>query len=542
MAEPIRIGTRASLLARTQSAVVGDALAVASGRPWSEVLIATSGDDTSRPLQQPGSPGLFVSALRDALLDGRVDVIVHSFKDLPSAPVPGIALAAVPAREDPRDALVSREDVPLADLPTGATVGTSSPRRAAALLALRPDLVIAPIRGNVDTRIRKVRAGEFDAAVLALAGLRRIGREGEIAQVFDYAELLPAPAQGALAVEVRADDAELLAIVSRIDDAESRMATSAEREVLVGIDAACTTAIAAAATIDGDTLVLRAELFDEHGIAHAVAERRERVVPGDLLAARAVGLRTAAELLGARERPPVLLVRSEGNERDAQHLAALGLGAVCDPYVQITPAASPDLAALLTDQPDAWLVATSPMTVPSWVATAGEDSVRASLRGRRVAATGERTADSLKALGCDDVLVPEIRSAQGLVSALAGFGPGAAIFPCGNLALRTLPEGLRALGWQVSEAVVYRTEPVGHTPASVELIRRRDISAIVLRSPSAVRALTQLVAVPEGIPVICGGETTAGAARQAGLTVAAVSQSPASPDVARAVAAVLGAA
>jgi hydroxymethylbilane synthase len=536
VAEPIRLGTRASLLARTQSATVGEALASASGRGWTEVLISTAGDDIAKPLNQPGSPGLFVSALRDALLDGRVDVIVHSYKDLPSAPVPGIALAAVPSREDPRDALVSRDHRTLAELPAGAVVGTSSPRRRAALLASRPDLVITPIRGNVDTRIRKVRDGDVDATVLAVAGLRRIGREGEIAQVFEPGDLLPAPAQGALAVECRADDADMLAVVARIDDPAARLVTAAEREILVGIDAACTTAVAASGTLDAGRLTVRAELFDEHGIVHAVAERSAQVGPDQLLAARALGLRTAGDLLGARDRPPVLLVRSEGNERDAGDLAALGVGAVCDPYVQITPVPAPDLLAMLAARPEAWLVVTSPMTVPSWVSMDGVDTVADSLRGRRVAATGERSASTLRELGCTDVLVPDTRSAQGLVDALADVAPGRAVFPCGSLALRTLPDGLRAHGWEVSEAVVYRTDPVGHVPASVELIRRGDVSAIVLRSPSAVRALTALVSVPHGIPVVCGGETTARAATAAGLTVAAVSSSPASESVARAVA------
>ena len=153
-ANPIRLGTRASLLARTQSATVGNALAAVAGREWDEILIRTPGDDTTTSLNQPGNPGLFVSTLRRALLAGEVDVIVHSFKDLPSAPEPGITLAAVPLREDPRDVLVCRDGLTFATLPHGAKVGTSSPRRAAMLLAQRPDLQIEPIRGNIDTRMQ----------------------------------------------------------------------------------------------------------------------------------------------------------------------------------------------------------------------------------------------------------------------------------------------------------------------------------------------------------------------------------------------------
>ena len=531
----IRLGTRASELARTQSALVGEALAARSGREWTEVLIRTRGDDTTQPLNQPGSPGLFVSALRDALLDKQVDVVVHSYKDLPSAPCRGITVGAVPHREDPRDALVSGANRRLEDLPSGAVVGTSSPRRAASLRAIRPDLVIAPIRGNVDSRVRKVRDGEFDATILAVAGLRRIGRDGEIAQIFDADEMLSAPAQGALAVECRSDDDDMIALLASIDDAVSRIVTAAEREVLVGIGASCTSAVGAHARFVDGTLTLRAELFDEHGIEHAVAERTAPIALADVVSARALGLRTAAELLGAVNAPPVLLIRTEGNERDADSLARRAVGSVCDPYVQITPAPGDALLALLRADAGSWIVVTSPMAVPSWTASVGADALREALVGRRAAATGRRTAETLRALGCTDVLVPEVASAQGLLDAMADIPPQSAVFARGNLALRTLPDGLRELGWQVAEGVVYETETVTQVPASVELIRQRDVAAIVLRSPSAVRALTSFTTPHPSIPIICAGTVTADAARAHGLQVTAIASSPDSESVARAV-------
>ena len=261
----LRLGTRGSLLARTQSGHVASALAAVMGltveASIEEVIIRTQGDDSTVPLNEAKTPGLFVNALRDALLAGEVDFIVHSFKDLPSGPVDGITLAAVPVREDLHDVLVSRDNLKLVELPIGAKVGTSSPRRSAKLLAARPDLEIQPIRGNIDTRIAKVRGGEFDATVLAAAGLKRINRLDEAAEFLGLDLLLPAPAQGALAVECRSDDAETLSILAQLDDPRSRVITAAERAILVGVGATCSTAVGAVATLsDTQELKIQAEL------------------------------------------------------------------------------------------------------------------------------------------------------------------------------------------------------------------------------------------------------------------------------------------
>lgn len=550
MTAPIRLGTRASQLARTQSATVGDALASVAGRPWVEVLVRTPGDDTTKPLDQPGSPGLFVSTLRRALLAGEVDVIVHSFKDLPSLPEPGITLAAVPGRVDPRDALVSRDGRGLDDLPPGAVVGTSSPRRAAAVLRARPDLRVVPIRGNVDTRIRRVRDGEVDATVLAVAGLTRIGRLAEATEILDG--MIAAPAQGALAVECRNDDAEMIDLLAQLDDPVARLRTAAERQVLVGINAACTTAIAAQADYADGVLHLRAELtVDDH---HTAADLTVEAEPDDVGAARLLGLRAAAALVGTDR--PVLLIRSEGNESDAESLTVHGIASISEPYVRITPlraqADGRALAALLDEcaadaavARETWLVATSPMTVPSWLVAAADTDLggavhRAAAAGVRAAATGARTAATLRDLGFPDVLVPhDESSARGLVAALADHGPARALFPRGSLALRTLPDGLRDLGWQVDEGIVYETATVAERPASAAMVEAGEVAAVVVRSPSAVRALVHHAAVPSEVPVICAGRTTAGAAQEAGLTVTAVASSPSSADVATAVREVL---
>ncbi|HEY0215040.1 MAG TPA: hydroxymethylbilane synthase, partial [Cellulomonas sp.] len=206
MPQTVRVGTRASTLALTQTGHVADALTRLGAGDHELVRVRTDGDRLTGSLATLGGTGVFVAALRDALLDGRCDVAVHSFKDLPTAPAPGLVVAAVPPREDPRDALCAREGWTLATLPEGARVGTGSPRRAAQLLAVRPDLHVVDIRGNVDTRLHRID-DDLDAVVLAGAGLARLGRLDAVTEALPTDVMAPAPAQGALAVEVRAADA-----------------------------------------------------------------------------------------------------------------------------------------------------------------------------------------------------------------------------------------------------------------------------------------------------------------------------------------------
>lgn len=251
----LRLGTRASALARVQSEWVADQLR-AAGHVVELVLVQTHGDASSAPLTQIGGTGVFVSALREALLRGDIDLAVHSLKDLPTAPADGLALAAVPVREDPRDVVVSRSGLTLDALPPGSRVGTGSPRRAAQLQAHWPQLRVSDLRGNVDTRIQKVHDGELDAVVLAAAGLRRLGREAEATQVLPLERMLPAPGQGALAVECRADDDTVLAALAPLDDAPTRRCVIAERDVLAELQAGCTAPVAAWAREQGEELAL----------------------------------------------------------------------------------------------------------------------------------------------------------------------------------------------------------------------------------------------------------------------------------------------
>jgi hydroxymethylbilane synthase len=293
----LRIGTRGSALARTQTDIVAGAL----GTPVEIVPIVTEGDRSAAAVTQLGGTGVFVTALRTALLDGSIDVAVHSYKDLPTAPADGIVIAAVPTREDPRDALVARDGLTLGELPAGSRVGTGSPRRTAQLRALGLGLEIVPLRGNVDTRLRRVADGDVDAVVLALAGLRRLGRADEVSEILDPIQVLPAPAQGALAVECRASDEPTLAALGALDSADSRAAVTAERALLAALEAGCSSPVGALAEITVSDLaddVEILEIFLRGSVTALDGSDAVRLsATGPTTDAAGVGRRLAAELL-----------------------------------------------------------------------------------------------------------------------------------------------------------------------------------------------------------------------------------------------------
>ena len=249
--QTLRLGTRASQLALTQSQHVADALTAATGVPVELVHVSTYGDRSSEAITQLGGTGVFVTALREALYAGTVDLAVHSFKDLPTAPTVGLTVAAVPAREDPRDVLVARGGRTLGELPAGARIGTGAPRRTAQLRALGLGLEIVPIRGNVDTRMARALGpdADLDAVVLARAGLSRLGRLSAVTEVLDPIQVLPAPAQGALAVECRTDDSRVRELLAGLDDPAVRACVAAERAVLTALEAGCSAPVAAYAEL-----------------------------------------------------------------------------------------------------------------------------------------------------------------------------------------------------------------------------------------------------------------------------------------------------
>lgn len=272
----IRIATRRSRLARTQTEWVAARLReVHRGLTTVIVEVATEGDrDRATPLADIGGSGLFTKALQDAVAEGDADLAVHSYKDLPTAEPDGLAVAAVPERADYHDVLVTAAGGDLGSLPAGALVGTSSPRRAQQLSRVRSDLRTAPIRGNVETRIAKVRSGEFDATILAAAGLARLGLSDAVCDVLDF---LPAPGQGALALECRSSDARTRELVSAVDDPDTRDPVTAERAWLAATGAGCATSAAALGTLVGDDVELRWSFDGREGSARGPRREAARI-------------------------------------------------------------------------------------------------------------------------------------------------------------------------------------------------------------------------------------------------------------------------
>jgi len=287
----LRLGTRKSPMAMIQAGHVAELIRQRTGAGVELVGLTSFGDITRVNLPDIGGTGVFVSALRESLLGGDIDLAVHSLKDLPTAALPGITLAAVPPRDDPRDALIGRDGAKLADLPPGAAIGTGSPRRAAQLLLLRPDVRPVPIRGNAGTRLAKVTSGQVDAVVLAYSGLARIGELDRVSQVFEPDEMLPAPGQGALAVECRTDDTDLAGLLALVDDPGSRAAVTAERTVLAELQAGCSAPLGAYAAGTGVLHLTAVVVAEDGGLAVRASQS------GPPSRAEELGRDVAAELL-----------------------------------------------------------------------------------------------------------------------------------------------------------------------------------------------------------------------------------------------------
>lgn len=300
----IRVGTRASALAMAQTRQIADRIAKAAKAEIELVPVTTEGDTSRASLASIGGMGVFAAALREALLRGECDVVVHSLKDLPTAEHDGLRLGAVPKRADARDALCARDGLTLETLPAGARIGTGSPRRIAQLAAARPDVVAVDIRGNIDTRLGKVETGELDAVVLAAAGLGRLGRMDAVTELFDLSDWPTAPGQGALAIEVRRErgDRQLELALESIDHGTSRATVLAERLVLAGLEAGCSAPVGATAFVDGELLFLTATVYSADGtreLTSSHAATPDSRSAADLAdAARDVAERAVAELLG----------------------------------------------------------------------------------------------------------------------------------------------------------------------------------------------------------------------------------------------------
>lgn len=299
MAVMLRLGSRGSPLALAQTRQVAAMLAENSGAELDAFPVETfmtSGDRLSGRLQDQGGKGLFTKELDEALLDGRIDCAIHSMKDLPTRMAPGILLAAVPAREDQRDAFIAMRAKSLAELPGGATVGTASLRRQAQTLHLRPDLKVQLLRGRVETRLAKIESGTFDATYLALAGLKRLGLAQHAVSIIDPLAMPPAPGQGALAITAREGDDRTLALLAPLNRTEHAITTTAERAFLEALDGSCRTPIAAMGTISGDALTLLGEVLTPDG-KHCWRKQESIVLDGQACTrARTLGLKLGTEI------------------------------------------------------------------------------------------------------------------------------------------------------------------------------------------------------------------------------------------------------
>ncbi len=564
----IRLATRGSRLAMVQSGMIADALR-GLGADVELVAVKTLGDVSTAPLSSMGGVGVFVAAVREAVLAGACDLAVHSLKDLPTTPAEGLTLGAIPEREDPRDALCARDGLGLWGLPRGAKIGTGSPRRAAQLRAVRWDLEVVDIRGNVDTRLSRVGA-DLDAVVLAAAGLNRLGRADAITEFFEPDVLMPAPAQGALALECRSGDTELLALLAQLDHSPTRIAVEAERELMRLVEAGCAAPFGALAEVtaeptqdstaadivltDNPTVAGRAcrdlgEIGGDEGFRQAqptVARLRlqARLAAPDGMTTLAKSIRVESGPTGLSPHSPD--PRTVGTIKEivaamAQDLAPLvGLRVLMPPsrlaeavalrgaqvttaaFTRHTTVADPRIAerigGLAAGGYD-WLVLTSARTLGA-LRELGVDLAAVLPEGTKVAAVGPATAAAAREAGLPVDLLPTSGSGGADLAASFPDEPGRVLVPGAADPAAGLDAGLTARGFHVDRVAVYRTDPVESLDEEVRLGWPDGFDAFVVTAPSVARAAAELLGRP-GPPVVALGESSAAAARAAGFTVVA---------------------
>jgi len=532
----VLIGSRGSSLAMAQATLVRDAFNEA-GHPSSIVVIETAGD--RRAPDTAWGEGAFVAAIELALLDGRVDVAVHSAKDIPTEEDPRLLIAAYLPRADARDALVVGPGVRgsgLDDLPPGARIGTDSPRRTGFVRARRRDLVVRPLHGNVDTRLRRLDAGEVDALVLACAGLDRLGLSHRIAMRFEADLLPPAPGQGAIAIQVRADDARMGALATEVDHLPTRIAVSAERAFLRATGGGCRAPIGAYATVTDDDVDVLGGVVSPDGSsvqfarAHGSVGRADSVGRG--LADRFAGRERRAAMEDA-SRPRVLVTRPAAQA--ATFIEALR-GARLEPVlvpaieIQLLPEAAGLQQAVGRIDDFQWVVVTSANGAQAILDAAFR--AKANLGNPRWAALGAATGAVLRAAGIGIAFEPASSTADALAAGIPLVAGDQVAVIRGDLAGNVLATRLRARGATVDDIVGYRTREAPDSSRALlrDAIDAGPISALVFSSGSTVRGLTRLVAAESidlsGIPAICIGDATAEAARLAGFRVMAIAPSP----------------
>jgi hydroxymethylbilane synthase len=533
----IRVGTRGSALALVQAELVRDALA-AAGHETTIVVIETAGD--RRAPDTAWGEGAFVVAIERAVLDGIVDLAVHSAKDLPTDEDPRLWIAAYLPRADTRDALVlpaAARERSLAELPAGARVGTDSPRRTQFLRAHRPDLRFEPLHGNVDTRLRRLDAGEADALILACAGLDRLGRSDRIVERIAPEIVPPAPGQGAIAMQVRADDRGLLRICGEVDDRPTRTAVEAERAFLRATGGGCRAPIGALATLRGDAIDLLGGHVADGGAPVFGRRTGPTNHPAELghRLAEALGLADAASAgtWPDGHRPRVIVTRgSTGNAETVAALVDAGVDPLPVPAIRIdldSGREAADRAAGLLHTAS-WAVVTSPNGGRAILAAA--ERVLADLGVPRWATVGAVTAAVLERDGIEVTFIPSRATAGALAEELPIAAGDVVLVLQGDLADRSPSETLRRRGAAVEDITVYRTVEAPDTSRGLlrEIIEAGPAEGVLFTSGSTVRGLVALArddAVDiQNVPAVCLGEPTAAAARAAGFAVLAVSIDP----------------
>jgi hydroxymethylbilane synthase len=550
----IRIGSRGSALAHAQARLVGDALE-REGRPCRIVTIQTEGD--RRAPDTAWGEGAFVAAIEHALLDGHVDAAVHSAKDVPTDEDPRLRIAAYLPRADPRDALIVRAEAEkrrLDDLPPGSRVGTDSPRRTGFLLARRPDLAVHPLHGNVDTRLRRLDAGETDALVLACAGLDRIGLGERIAQRLEPDIVPPAAGQGAIAVQIRRDDARMIALAAAIDDRSTRLAVEAERAFLIASGGGCRAPIGALATIEGNEVDLLGGYANPDGSDTALAHRRGPVTNREGLAAELA----AALESRARIRTSVAHVKPRTSHSVARRVLVTRAAEQADELVSalrdagLDPVLVPSIAVEFEPPRGDLDVAAGLLHIYAWVVITSANGARAILKAaERIltelgapswAAIGPATGTVLDQEGIEVQFQSSRSSAIALAAELPVHPGDRVLVVRGDLADVELALALRARGAEVDDVVGYRTREAPE--GSRELLRRAfadgPIDAVNFTSGSTVRGLVALGRDESidvhTIPCVCIGPKTADEARAAGFRILAVSPTPDSASLAAATA------
>ena len=544
----VRIGTRGSALALAQARLVAGLLAERQV-PAELVVIRTQGDaDQTTPLALIGGQGVFTSALQDALLRDEIDLAVHSAKDLPTTEHPDLELVAFLSRQDPRDVLVSAGGPDLASLPAGARVGTSSRRRMAQLLAVRPDVEIVDLRGNIDTRIRRATGGDLDAVVLAAAGLHRLGWHDRITGYLPLDQFVPAPGQAALALEIRRTGPGIASRAAELDEPDVSACVRAERAFLRAIGSGCTTPVGAHATVEGEAIRLRAmvaspELTDRQwGLmdldrdgAEAGAARMARELAGLVRADRRARRSTG---LDAGGRPTVLVTRpGHAGQGLGRAVVEAGAVAIVEPMLLIEPVRSmPVDEALRVARSGGfdWVAFTSANAVEGVIASLpAVEELPVAFADARLAVVGEATAAGLRSAGLEPAVVAGRSDAQGLAAAMirAGVAGDTVWLPSGNLNRSDLADALTAAGASVTVTEVYHVDtPVALSRDTHAALLQGDIDAVLFASPSAVRHMVDLLgpdrATLDDTAIVAIGEMTASEVRRLGLTVAAVADTP----------------